>query len=178
MSMERNVLSGTMHPGMRMRTAGESAEKGSLRIFRAVLFMLFIAILLVCMAFGVMVYSKIVDESAVTSDERLSLDLLLNDVRADDAIESVQTGDGPQGPALVLIEREASGTYETRIYSFDGVIMQEYAIAGSPYSPSAAIPVVRSGSFDFSYESGLLTVFTEHGSSSVALRSYSGNEVM
>lgn len=178
MSMERSGLLDVMGSVARSNTARDAGRGDALRIFRGVLSMLFIAVLLICMAFGVMVYSKVANEGTATSDERLSLNLLLNDVRADDAIESVEVGDGPQGPAMVLIEREASGTYETRVYPYDGMIMQEYALSGSAYSPGTATPVVRSDIFEFSYEDGLLTIVTEHGSSSVALRSYSGKEVM
>lgn len=39
------------------------------------------------------------------------------------------------GPALVLRETLPSGVYETRLYRYDGVIMEEYALADAPYDP-------------------------------------------
>lgn len=42
------------------------------------------------------------------------------------------------GPALVLRETLSSGVYETRLYRYDGVIMEEYALADAPYDPAKA----------------------------------------
>lgn len=48
------------------------------------------------------------------------------------------------GPALVLRETLPFGVYETRLYRYDGVIMEEYALADAPYDPSKATAIVRS----------------------------------
>ena len=79
------------------------------------------------------------------------------------------------GPALVLRETLPSGVYETRLYRYDGVIMEEYALADAPYDPSKATAIVRSSVFDFSYGGGLLTIVTDAGQTSVALRAAGGD---
>ena len=75
----------------------------------------------------------------------------------------------------VLRETLPSGVYETRLYRYDGVIMAEYALADAPYDPSKATAIVRSSVFDFSYGGGLLTIVTDAGQTSVALRAAGGD---
>ena len=79
-----------------------------------------------------------------------------------------------QGPALVLRETLPSGVYETRLYRYDGTIMEEYALADAPYDPLKATAIVDSSVFAFSYEDGLLTIETDAGATAVALRSGGG----
>ena len=79
-----------------------------------------------------------------------------------------------QGPALVLRETLPSGVYETRLYRCDDTIMEEYALADAPYEPEKATPIVKSSIFDFSYEDGLLSITTDVGTATVALRSAGG----
>ena len=79
-----------------------------------------------------------------------------------------------QGPALVLRETLPSGVYETRLYRYDGTIMEEYALADAPYDPLKATAIVDSSVFAFSYEDSLLTIETDAGATAVALRSGGG----
>lgn len=53
--------------------------------------------------------------------------------------------------------------------------MEEYALADAPYDPSKATAIVRSSVFDFSYGGGLLTIVTDAGQTSVALRAAGGD---
>ena len=105
---------------------------------------------------------------------RLESGLLANSVHVADAANAVEVGAGPEGDALVLVERLDNGTYETRIYQYQGNIVQEYAIAGRDYSPDRAQVLAPSTTFEFSYEDNLLTVKTDQGSFDVALRSRQG----
>lgn len=52
--------------------------------------------------------------------------------------------------------------------------MEEYTRAGTAFTPEKAREIVRSSTFDFTYTDGLLTVHTDQGSTSVALRSVRG----
>ena len=52
--------------------------------------------------------------------------------------------------------------------------MQEYSIAGTPYTPAKASVVADSDTFEFTYSKGLLSVTTDQGTSNVALRSAQG----
>ena len=154
------------------------------RVFTGLLFALFVATLLMAILAGTDVYRGLNREGDAADNQRLSLTLLANDVRANDQIDAVAcawvTEEGvdmvvaqgreelglPEaagasdtrclldGPALVLRETLPSGVYETRLYRYDGVIMEEYALADAPYDPSKATAIVRSSVFDFSYGGG------------------------
>lgn len=171
------------------------------RVFTGMLFALFVVALLMAILVGTDVYRGLYREGAAADDQRLSLTLLANDVRANDQIDAVARAwvtedavsvevaeaDGFeaaaieedahslfQGPALVLRETLPSGVYETRLYRYDGTIMEEYALADAPYDPQKATAIVDSSVFSFSYEDGLLTIETDAGATAVALRSGGG----
>ena len=176
------------------------------RVFTGMLFALFVVALLMAILVGTDVYRGLYREGAAADDQRLSLTLLANDVRANDQIDAVarawvtedtvtleeaeadddgvvslasmaQDWDGSvlEGPALVLRETLPGGVYETRLYRYDGVIMEEYALADAPYDPEKATAIVVSSVFDFTYRDGLLTLTTDAGTVSVALRSGGGD---
>ncbi|MEC4175070.1 DUF4860 domain-containing protein [Adlercreutzia sp. R21] len=174
------------------------------RVFTGLLFALFVVALLMAILTGTGVYRVLHQQGQAADNQRLSLTLLANDVRANDQIDAVArawvTEDavlmdmaeggalGPsqveaeasesnllEGSALVLRETLPSGVYETRLYRYDGTIMEEYALADAPYDPEKATPIVDSSVFDFAYENGLLTIVTDAGEVSVALRSGGGD---
>ena len=97
-----------------------------------------------------------------------------NSIRATDGTDAVGVADGPEGLALVLTEHLGNGDYETRLYAYQGAIVEEYTRAGTAFTPEKAREIVRSSTFDFTYTDGLLTVHTDQGSTSVALRSVRG----
>ena len=172
------------------------------RVFTGMLFALVVITLLMAILAGPGVYKALHQEGDVADNQRLSLTLLANDVRANDQINAVAaawvsadtvqlevaeagagldsaTIEGAErcvldGPALVLRETLPSGVYETRLYSYDGTIMEEYALAEAPYDPEKATAIVDSSVFGFVYENGLLTIVTDAGKVSVALRSGGG----
>lgn len=144
--------------------------------FTAVLFALFLLTLLMAIVAGTNVYRALYDLRADADNTRLSLNLVANTVHANDAVNSVAVGEGPEGKSLVLVERLESGTYETRIYLYSGHIVEEYSLAEASYNPERATQVAPSNTFDFSYANGLLTIQTDEGHAEVALRSLSGGE--
>lgn len=144
------------------------------RVFTALLFALFVVTLLMALLVGTGVYRTLYDVRTDANETRLGLNLIANSVRANDAVDAVAVGSGPEGRSLVLVERLESGTYETRIYFFEGQIVEEYALADAAYTPEKATKIVASDLFDFAYENGLLTVSTDQGSIDIALRSVKG----
>lgn len=146
------------------------------RLFTGLLFALFVITLLLAIVAGTKVYSALSTMRDASNADRLAMGLLVNSVRAQDAVDSVSVGKGPEGSSLVLTERLTSGTYETRIYLYKGQVVEEYALAGSTYAPAKATPIVNTTQFDFSYADGLLTIVTDQGSADIALRSMPGGE--
>lgn len=79
------------------------------------------------------------------------------------------------GPALVLRETLSSGVYETRLYRYDGVIMEEYALADAPYDPAQGHGHRAVVGLRFLLRGRLLTITTDAGQVSVALRAAGGD---
>lgn len=142
--------------------------------FTALLFAVFILVLLIAIVTGTKVYSSLRSMQSNTNDSRLGVSLLSNMVHANDADSSVATGEGPEGRSLVMRQVLESGTYETRIYLYNGYIVEEYTLEGEPYTPDRATQVVASSTFSFAYENGLLSITCDQGTSQVALRSLLG----
>lgn len=141
------------------------------RIFTGLLFALVLFFLFFMLFFSVTTYQAVNTARSTNDENRLALSLLSNSVRMNDTTNAVGVGEGPEGAALVLTEKSADQAYETRLYSYEGFIVEEYALAGSPYTPDRAREVVSSDLFDFSYNDGLLSIRTDQGSASVSLRS-------
>lgn len=147
---------------------GRGAARG---VAPLILFALFILVLLLLLAGGVRVYQGLAAEQEAVKAQRFGTGLLANSVRAADAHDAISAGPGPEGDALVLSEATAAGMVETRIYLFEGRLLQEYVLAGTEYQPDQAQEIMQTDAFSFSFEDGLLTLSTSHGSVDVALRS-------
>lgn len=158
------------------RGIAQSAENGHEfgRFFTVILFALFVAVLLIAIMAGTGLYRALVDVRDQADTSRLATGLIANSVRASDATDAVGAGQGPEGRSLVLSERLENGTFETRIYAYQGMIVEEYALADAEYTPDKATPIVASERFSFSYENGLLSVETDDGNVQIALRSSMG----
>ena len=139
---------------------------------RAFITLLF-AVIVLC-AVGTSAYRAANDVRSSSDNTRLGLSLIANSIRATDGTDAVGVADGPEGLALVLTEHLGNGDYETRLYAYQGAIVEEYTRAGTAFTPEKAREIVRSSTFDFTYTDGLLTVHTDQGSTSVALRSVRG----
>lgn len=157
-------------PGRASRKAGG----GNGHAFTTLLFAVVVLFLLIALMVGTSAYRAVNDVRSSTDESRLGLSLIANSIRMNDETDAVGVADGPEGLALVLTERLDSGDYETRIYSWRGSIVEEYARADAAFTPEKAREIVRSERFEFVYEKGLLTVTTDQGSTSVALRSVKG----
>lgn len=155
-----------------LHTQSRSFSMLSNRAFAAVLFGLFIVVLLIAFLVGINVY-RVLDNMAVEEGtQRLEESFLANTVHSNDLYDTVRIGEGPEGDALVLLETvDGDSSYETRIYAYDGSIVQEYAFEGAPYVPEKAITLFESKHFDFELGDSLLTIHTDSGSVNIAVRS-------
>lgn len=141
------------------------------QIFSTLFFALMVFALLGLLLLGVFAYRDANDTRVDGNDMRLGLSLINNSMRLNDVIGAVGVGEGPEGRSLVLTETLDTGSYETRIYAYNGNIVEEYASADTPYTPEKAREIVVSATFDFDYANGLLTVYTDQGATRMALRS-------
>ncbi len=146
------------------------------KAFQRILLVVFFIALLLALVAGVSVYQSVSAVQTQNNAEREGVGLICNVVRANDAIGSIAAGKGPEGKSLVVVERLDSGTYETRFYLYEGKIVQEYSLASNQYTPEKASEVTESSTFDFAYANGLLSIYTDGGTSEVALRNMQGGE--
>lgn len=170
-----NTFLDALSSGVFSKARNEQAG-GPGRIFTGVLFIMFIIVLLLAVLAGVGLYKALNEMREATDATRLSLSLISNDVRAADSIDAVAVGVGPEGNALVLRENLSTGRFETRIYLYNGSIVEEYALQDSAYTPQKATVLTKSETFSFSYRNGLLTVLTDQGTANIALRSVRGGD--
>ncbi|HJB55474.1 MAG TPA: DUF4860 domain-containing protein [Candidatus Olsenella avistercoris] len=152
------------------RRPGGDARRAD-HVFAVALLALFLLALLGAVAVGTSVYQRLNERSDAAAEARSPLGVVVNAVRATDAEGSVTRAAGPEGDALVLVERLDTGTYETRFFLADGWLVQQYAVEGSPVSTQGATRLAASGSFSFELDDGLLTVSCDAGTARVALRS-------
>lgn len=147
----------------------------SARAFLIVLLAVFFVALMTGLAAGVAMYQAVANNQLDTNAARMQAGLLASNVHANDSLNSIGTGNGPEGRALVLTERDAEGgAYEMRLYLYEGKIVQEYSVAGAAYTPERAQPLLNSSTFDFELHGNLLIIFTDQGATNIALRSYQG----
>lgn len=143
--------------------------------FAIVMLVVFFIVMMTCLVIGVSIYRGVSDARVQSDELHMESGLLVNIVRMNDSADAVRMAEGPEGDALVLVERLESGTYETRLYLHDGAIVQEYAIAGRPLNPDNALEIVASDVFEFTYDDGLLSIMTDGGVFHAALRSQQGD---
>ena len=144
------------------------------RAFSILLFTVFVVVDLLALMAGTSSYGSITKMQQATDSRIMSLGPITSSVRANDAEGGVASGNGPEGRSLVLLQKDAEGTYETRIYLYHGAVMQEYALAGSLYTPEKATTLAQSNTFSFSYDNGMLTIVTDAGEAHIALRNMQG----
>ncbi len=144
------------------------------RAFSILLFTVFVVVDLLALMAGASSYGSITKMQNDNDAHIMTLGPIISSVRANDVDGGVATGNGPEGRSLVLLQKDQEGTYETRIYLYHGAVMQEYALAGSSYTPEKATTLARSNTFSFSYDDDLLTIVTDAGEAHIALRNMQG----
>lgn len=143
-------------------------------LFVGILMLVILGILLIALVTGVTVYQRVASVQMQANEDRLGMQFLANNVRSIDGTSAVWVGTGPEGNSLVLMEYLPNGNYETRMYLYKGNIVQEYAVAGTPYDPGKAVKLSKSSKFDLAYRNGLLTIVTDQGRTDIALRAMQG----
>lgn len=170
---KQNAATALWHTSMSISHEKTKKEQG--RIFTVLLFAFVVIFLLALLAVGVQAYSAINDSREQSDDSRLGLSLIANNIRMNDRIGAIGVGKGPEGDSLVLTENLESGSFETRIYLYQGQIVEEYSQANKAYTPERARGIVPSEQFEFAYSAGIITVYTDRGSVDMALRSIGGS---
>lgn len=140
-------------------------------IYTALLFALIAIFLMIALLFSASIYQKVNSMRVEADDARAGLSVISNAIRMNDVAGGITEAEGPEGPALVLTEYAGHATYEIRIYSVNGQIVEEYSRNDTPIDPSRATPIVDSETFEFSIEPNSVHVSCDQGTTTVALRS-------
>lgn len=147
----------------------------TIHLFTSILMAVFFVVLMTGLAAGAAMYQAVANNQLDTNAARMQSGLLASNVHANDEVNALGTGNGPEGRSLVLTKHDADGgRYEMRLYLYRGHIVQEYAIAGEAYTPERAQSLLASKSFDFEMHGNLLVIYTDQGATNIALRSYQG----
>ena len=153
------------------KARGRSDEHPSVHFFSLALLAVFFVALMTCLVAGAHVYRTAAQAQEQANERHLGSGLIANIARAHDTANVARIAEGPEGPALVLARRTASRTYETRIYHYQGAVLQESAVEGRPFDPQSATRLLDTTTFDVTLEGTLLTFTTDQGSFCVTLRS-------
>lgn len=149
--------------------------KGTKSYFTIGLFALLVLATLALVLVGSRVYGLLVSGQNANSTNRIVKAYLSSQIRAADREHGVSFANGPEGQALVLREVLETGTYEVRIYLYEGNLMEEYAIAGTDFTPIRANIVAKTNQFDIENpEPNLLKIITGEGEIYMSLRSDNG----
>lgn len=139
-----------------------------------VLYALLLGCALTLAALGGSLYAALSDSRSENAARRAGLSYLCARIAAADEAGAVTLAQGPDGDALILAEPLAQTGYETRIYWYDGALVEEYRPAGSDYAPAAAQRITETTEFSVVRQGALLRLQTGEGSAAVALHSTGG----
>ena len=155
----------------RMRTPQRG---GSMGVFLMILFAVFVAIELLAVGMATISYRSLHEMQEKSERSSLELGPVVSALRAGDQRSAIARGTGPEGESLVIVDALDHGTYENRIYLYQGKLVEEYSVQGTPYTPSKATSLGATSSFAFAYDEGLLTIKTDDCVAKVALRNALG----
>ena len=152
------------------KARGRSDSHPSSRLLSIALMAVFFIALMGGLAAGAQMYRSAALAQEQANELHLQSGLITNVIRYNDFARAVRQVAGPEGPALVLERTLSSGTYETRIYQYQGTVVQEFQAAGRPFDPAGATPLLKTNTFAFAINGNLITFTTDYGSFDVALR--------
>ena len=145
------------------------------------IFGVFAACVLLVLLMGADAYQRMTERDRMTYEERTAVQYLTTRVRQSDGAEGVAVIDFQGLDALVLREKTEDEVYETRLYCYDGWLMELYASADAELSPSDGGRILQAKEMDLSMEDGLLQVrlMMPHGEEErLTLQLRSGREVL
>lgn len=134
--------------------------------------MILLATLLLTVAGG-MLYVGVTERRAAQDQQRTTLAYVQSKVQGADDAESISIAAGPEGQALVLAE--ADSDYETRIYLYQGHLMEEVAVHHSAFAPDSGMEIGTTESFQIRMAGKQLMEITADGRQAlICLRSEGG----
>ena len=148
------------------------------RMFTLVLFTVIIVCLLASLALGVNIYRNMAVHKSELQQIRLETSLISNSLSQLDKAGAISVRQGPQGAMVVASEKSGSSTFETRLYLYEGWLVEEYVLDSTEPNPQNAVSLAQTSVFDaeLNDEGSLLTITTDAGTTHIAIRSSKGGE--
>ena len=140
------------------------------------IFTLFLAGALLLVILGAQTYRHTAAGQEKNNQTRGLLSYFSAMIRANDAQGSVYLADleGPEG-SQVLVAEDGSG-YASRIYCYDGYLVEDYGEAAAGLMPEEAMKIGKTRTFNVTFfeETGSLLIETDEGRIRLRLRSDGG----
>ena len=123
---------------------------------------IFAVSLLLVLLTGVKTYRRLTEHGRESYDRRTVAQYITTKIRQSDSEGSVSVEPFGEGSALVLRENINGISYLTRIYAYDGYLMELLSSETAEMSPSDGTKIIGLCNIDFSCENGIVTaVYTE-----------------
>ena len=113
------------------------------------LFLLFVLAAMLVVVLGSNIYAGSVRGMSEHGEVRTAVSYITQKVRQDREQGAVTVETFGGSDALVLSENADGAAYETRLYLYDGQLMELLAVRGSDLSPDAGSPVMAMDSLSF-----------------------------
>lgn len=131
------------------------------------LFGVFAVCVLLVLITGASAYRRLTERDQSSYERRTAVQYIATRVRQADCLDSVFVEPFGDVDALVL----ADGDYLTRVYWYDGWLMELYCAAGADMEPRDGEKILEAGGLELSQEDGLLeAVLTNSDGGRDALR--------
>ena len=168
---ERSFAGSTQHA----RATGAGVAEGVGHLARSLYMMVFFMVAAGAVIMGIAGLRFVSDANAGATEVSVTCGVLSNSIKANDSHGSIYVGEGPEGDSLVMrrLVPTLGLSYETRIYLYQGFVVQEFGLEGRPYAPQDATKLVASKAFSVSIDGGAVHASTDDEDVTVALRSLS-----
>lgn len=137
-------------------------------LFSLALFCVFAASALTIVIMGADVYQKSVNDMNRNSTIRTSLSYLSEKIHQNDAENGIRIDQLNDLPSLVLTQNLNGETYETWIYTYDGMLCEIMTDLENGFTPEEGQPILEIGSFSLEQNGSriILTVSDTQGNTS------------
>lgn len=132
------------------------------------LYLVLLGTVLTLAAVGGRLYGVLSGSRSANDARRASLIYVTARLRAADGADAVTVAQGPHSDALVLAD--GSG-YETRLYVYNGALVEEYAAENTDFMPAAAEKVADTKTFTVVRDGAQYIITTDDGEAHVTLHS-------
>lgn len=119
------------------------------------LFGIFAACILAVLLTGAGAYRRLTERDQASYERRTCAQYIATRVRQADSLGNVSVEQFGGAPALCLMEE---GGYVTRVYCYDGYLMELYASADADLVPADGEKLMKAAGLDLSLAGGLLEV--------------------